>query len=108
MHRRDLILSALAAAPVLAFAPRALAGAAFASDRFSVVVEGQGPDVILIPGLTSSRTVFDGLAAHLHGGFRLHRIQVAGFAGAPAGGNAQGEVLAPWSRTCAVTSTPPD
>ena len=95
MHRRRLILSALAAAPALTIAGHAFAASAQTSDRFSVVVEGAGPDVILIPGLTSSRTVFDGLADHLRPHFRLHRIQVGGFAGAPAGANAAGEVVAP-------------
>jgi pimeloyl-ACP methyl ester carboxylesterase len=95
MHRRDLLKTALPVALVLGLAPRAFAAPVSGSDRFSVVVEGQGPDLILIPGLTSSRSVFDGLAAHLGGRFRLHRVQLAGFAGEPAGGNAQGEVVAP-------------
>jgi pimeloyl-ACP methyl ester carboxylesterase len=93
MRRRDLILSALALAPAATLAPRVLA--APASDRITVTVEGQGPDVVLIPGLTSSRSVFDGLAAHLGGKARLHRVQINGFAGADAGGNASGEVVAP-------------
>ncbi|HWE47126.1 MAG TPA: alpha/beta hydrolase [Caulobacteraceae bacterium] len=95
MRRRDLILSALAVAPVLSVAPKVLASQPSSSDRFTVVVEGQGPDVVLIPGLTSSRTVFDGIVEHLKPHFRLHRLQLAGFAGAPAGGNASGDVVAP-------------
>jgi pimeloyl-ACP methyl ester carboxylesterase len=95
MHRRNLILSALAAVPTLTLAGRALAAPAWSSDRISVIVEGSGPDVVLIPGLTSSRTVFDATAEHLRPHFRLHRVQVGGFAGAPAGGNASGEVVAP-------------
>jgi pimeloyl-ACP methyl ester carboxylesterase len=95
MRRRDLILSALAAAPVFA-ATHAFAQPSSGSDRFSVVVEGQGPDVVLIPGLTNSRSVFDGLAHHLGGRFRLHRVQINGFAGQPAGANAAGEVVEPF------------
>ena len=38
--------------------PAVVAQAAFASDRLSVEVVGQGPDVILIPGLASSREVW--------------------------------------------------
>lgn len=64
-------------------------------DRISVVVEGSGPDVILIPGLASSRDVWRGLAARLQPSHRLHLVQVAGFAGAPAAHNPQGLVLEP-------------
>jgi pimeloyl-ACP methyl ester carboxylesterase len=63
--------------------------------RFSVVVEGTGPDLILIPGLTSSRHVWDQAVASLGGHVRVHRIQIAGFGGEPARGNATGPVLAP-------------
>lgn len=63
--------------------------------RFSVTVEGSGPDLILIPGLTSSRGVWDQAVAGLGGRYRVHRIQIAGFGGEPARGNAQGPVLGP-------------
>lgn len=67
--------------------------------RFSVVVEGpaagKAPDVILLPGLASSREVFAAEVKLLTPSYRLHRIQVAGFAGEPAGPNATGPVLAP-------------
>jgi pimeloyl-ACP methyl ester carboxylesterase len=63
--------------------------------RFSVTVEGAGPDLILIPGLTSSRRVWDQAVAGLNGHYRVHRVQIAGFGGEPARGNAQGPVLAP-------------
>ena len=63
--------------------------------RFSVTVEGAGPDLILIPGLTSSRRVWDQAVAGLGGRYRVHRIQIAGFGGEPARGNAQGPVLGP-------------
>lgn len=64
-------------------------------DRISVEVIGQGPDVILVPGLASSRTVWRETAERLKGRFRLHLVQVAGFTGAAARGNAQGPVLIP-------------
>jgi pimeloyl-ACP methyl ester carboxylesterase len=64
-------------------------------DRISVEVVGQGPDVILIPGLASSRDTWKATAARLAGRYRLHLIQVNGFAGAPAGANAAGPVFAP-------------
>jgi pimeloyl-ACP methyl ester carboxylesterase len=63
--------------------------------RFTVTVEGSGPDLILIPGLTSSRRVWDQAVAGLGGRYRVHRIQIAGFGGEPARGNAEGPVLAP-------------
>ena len=61
--------------------------------RFSVTVEGAGPGVIFIPGLTSSRKVWDGAVASLGGRYRVHRLQIAGFGGEPAGENAKGEML---------------
>lgn len=69
--------------------------AAFVSDRIHVAVEGQGPDVVFIPGLSSSPAVWQGAVEHLNGAYRVHRIHVQGFAGAPAEGNATGPVAAP-------------
>lgn len=67
----------------------------FASDRLHVRVEGQGPDLIFIPGLTSSPEIWQGAVDHLGGRYRVHRIHVNGFAGAEAGANATGPVAAP-------------
>lgn len=67
----------------------------FQPGRFTVEVEGSGPDVVLIPGLATSRAEFADLARRLAGRYRLHLIQVAGFAGDPPGPNAQGPVIAP-------------
>lgn len=72
------------------------AGVAHAAPtRFSVEVRGQGPDVILIPGLTSSAEVWRETARRLESRHRVHLVQVAGFAGAPVAGNAQGPVVGP-------------
>ncbi|WP_426037211.1 alpha/beta fold hydrolase [Brevundimonas sp. DC300-4] len=57
--------------------------APFASDRLSVEVFGSGPDVILIPGLASSREVWRPLATRLAATHRVHLVQLAGFAGEP-------------------------
>ena len=65
------------------------------SDRITVTVRGQGPDVVPIPGLASSSAVWDATAARLEGHYRLHIVQVAGFAGSPARANAQGPVIQP-------------
>ncbi len=70
-----------------------------APTRFSVVVEGpaagKAPDVILIPGMASSREVYAAEAKLLTPNYRLHLIQLAGFAGEPAGPNAAGPILGP-------------
>ncbi len=64
--------------------------------RITVLVEGAdapgGPDVVLIPGLSSPRAVWDATAARLKGKYRLHRVQIRGF-GDEAGINAEGPVL---------------
>jgi pimeloyl-ACP methyl ester carboxylesterase len=57
--------------------------ASFSSDRLSVEVMGAGPDVILIPGLASSREVWRPLAQRFSATHRVHLVQLAGFAGEP-------------------------
>ncbi|TMJ15521.1 MAG: alpha/beta hydrolase [Alphaproteobacteria bacterium] len=77
--------------PCLAAPPAAVA---FAPTRFSVEIVGTGPDVILIPGLTPSRDVWRSTVAAVPG-YRYRLVQVAGFAGSPARGNAKGAIVAP-------------
>lgn len=85
-----------AAALLTALAPRALAAETpWPGARFSVEVRGSGPDVILIPGLASSRAVWNDTALRLERNHRVHLVQVAGFAGEPIGANASGLVVAP-------------
>ena len=67
---------------------------AFASDRISVSVVGQGPDVVLIPGLGSSPAVWREAVAAVPG-YRYHLVQVKGFAGVAAEANGEGEVVGP-------------
>jgi pimeloyl-ACP methyl ester carboxylesterase len=69
----------------------------FASDRMHVRIDGEagGRDIILIPGLSSSPEVWDGTVEHLGAGWRIHRIHIQGFAGAPVEGNGEGPVAAP-------------
>jgi pimeloyl-ACP methyl ester carboxylesterase len=64
-------------------------------DRFSDEIAGRGPDVIFIPGLASSRETWKATAIRLKRNFRIHLIQVAGFAGEDARANAKGPVLEP-------------
>jgi len=71
--------------------------AAFTSDRLHVMVDGPvgAPDVILIPGLSSSPRLWQATTDQLKGQYRVHRIHVQGFAGAPVKGNTDGPVAAP-------------
>ncbi|HJV43728.1 alpha/beta hydrolase [Caulobacter sp.] len=64
-------------------------------DRMSVTVTGKGPDVVLIPGLASSGAVWDATVSQLSATHRVHVVQVAGFAGAPVAGDAEGPVVEP-------------
>jgi pimeloyl-ACP methyl ester carboxylesterase len=93
--RRRVFLGSLAALALAGVAPAASPGSpGFSSTRFSIELQGSGPDVILIPGLTASRSIWRGTVAAVPG-YRYHLIQVAGFAGEPARGNARGPVVAP-------------
>jgi pimeloyl-ACP methyl ester carboxylesterase len=85
---------ALAMLPLLAIFGTAAGAAPFHSDRISVETRGRGPDVVLIPGLSSSPKVWEGTVAAVPG-YRYHLVRVAGFDGAPAGANASGPVVAP-------------
>ena len=79
---------------LLAVAP-GLRGQAFMLTRFTVIDAGTArkPDVVLIPGLSSSRGVWDAEAKLLAPNYRLHLVQVNGFAGQSAGPNADGAML---------------
>ena len=106
--RLKLRLAALACLPLIhpgiygelvngaaAYAATSTVTAPFASDRIAVTVTGSGPDAVLIPGLASSGHVWDATVAHIGGHHRVHVVQVAGFAGTPAGSNASGPVFDP-------------
>jgi len=69
--------------------------APFESSRISVAVQGSGPDVILIHGMNSHREVWDTTAAALDDRYRVHLLQINGFAGYEPQGNADGPVSAP-------------
>jgi len=92
MHR--FINAAIAA---IALALPALSATATAQERFTATISGpeDAPDVILIPGLTSPASVWDKTIAQLSTTHRVHALQVRGFAGEPAGPNADGPVLQP-------------
>jgi N-formylmaleamate deformylase len=94
MNRRGFLAAVLALGLVGSAPVAGLAAAPFAPTRFSVQLRGTGPDVILIPGLTTGSEVWRGTVAAVPG-YRYHLVHVAGFAGAPARGNARGAVVGP-------------
>lgn len=69
--------------------------------RITVEVEGDGPDVVLIPGLSSPRDVWAPTAARLKATHRLHLVEVRGFGGGTPGLNAEGPILEPMMREIA-------
>jgi pimeloyl-ACP methyl ester carboxylesterase len=100
MHRRSflislILLAACASAPAQIQHEPAQYPPGFQSDRIIVTAQGSGPDVILIPGLTSSSSVWDTTVSALVSTHRVHVVQVRGFAGTDAAGNAEGPVSAP-------------
>ncbi len=95
------ILSAWALMPLATLAAVAAPPAAesrardvFSSSRISVEVRGEGPDVVLVPGLTSSRQIWESTVRAVPG-YRYHLVHLNGFAGQPVRGNAHGPVAAP-------------
>ena len=94
MKRREFVITCMALG--LAFpTPGAAKRQGFQSDRISVTTIGSGPDVVLIPGLGSTREVWRELVTALPG-HRYHLVQLNGFAGHAARGNAgSGPVAAP-------------
>ncbi len=92
MSRRAFLGSCVALAFAAALPPPVLAAAP--APRIHVAVHGQGPDVILIHGLSASRGIWNSTVAAVPG-YRYHLIHVAGFAGAAPGENASGPVVGP-------------
>lgn len=84
------VSAAQAARPTVAPAPTL-----FQSSRILVETRGQGPDVVLIPGLASTSAVWARTAAALEGRYRVHLVTVRGFGETAPGGNAEGLVSAP-------------
>lgn len=61
--------------------------------HISVVSIGKGTPVILIPGLSSPRTVWDGVVPGLAKNHRVYEVQVNGFAGDAPGANLSPGIL---------------
>ncbi|QJB70710.1 alpha/beta hydrolase [Parasphingorhabdus halotolerans] len=64
------------------------------TDYFTDYIEGEGPDVILIPGLSTPRAVWDKTREQLKDRYKVHTIQTRGF-----GDKAPLETLTPERRT---------
>lgn len=94
MEQRRNILRGLAGAAVLWSAGPAWSRTGFSSRRITVSTRGEGPDLILIPGLASTAEVWRGPADRLAGRRRLHLVSVRGFGDLPAQDNASGAVMA--------------
>lgn len=78
-------------------AAQAQAGAAsvFRSDRIVVTARGQGPDVILVPGLASTSDVWSRTVNQLDDRYTVHLVSVRGFGEIPAGANETGALVGP-------------
>ncbi|MBB4841154.1 pimeloyl-ACP methyl ester carboxylesterase [Sphingomonas kyeonggiensis] len=98
IRRIAFALLATASIPMILHAPAAHAAVAPASliqmDHISVQVIGKGSPVILIPGLSSPRAVWDGVAPELAKGHSVYLVQVNGFGGDDPRGNLKPGVLA--------------
>ena len=68
---------------------------AFRSSRIVVEARGRGPDVILIPGLASTATVWERTARRLDDDHRVHLVSVRGFGDLGVSGNTTGGVSSP-------------
>ncbi len=79
-HPARQILTMLVLLVVAAVAP---ACGGEEKQAFRVTVTGQGPDLLLIPGLASSMAVWEETAAAFEDRYRVHRFTLAGFAGVP-------------------------
>lgn len=74
-------------------APSATAAAPERLPHISIEAVGKGSPVVLIPGLSSPRAVWDGVVPALARDHRVILVQVNGFAGDNPGANLQPEIL---------------
>src|SRR5690606_25294725 len=65
------------------------------NERISVTTEGKGSDLILIPGLASSREVWSKQVAKLRKNYNLHLVQISGFAESAPAANTENGVAKP-------------
>jgi len=96
MERRSLLKGFLGGTALWAGAASAASAQTgdFRSTRIVVETRGDGPDLILIPGLASTSAVWSRTADRLAERRKLHLVSVRGFGDLPAEGNASGAVMA--------------
>lgn len=90
MIRHALLLAALLPSPAFAQTTPAVTTTAATATNAHVSIRdegGTGPAVILIPGLSSPRAVWDGVVPALKAKHRVLTVQVNGFAGDAPGAN---------------------
>jgi pimeloyl-ACP methyl ester carboxylesterase len=92
-RRRDILIGLTAGAALATGGTAARAQASFRSPRITVQTRGEGPDLILIPGLASTSAVWARTAERVRGR-RLHLVSVKGFGDLPAEGNIDGPIMA--------------
>lgn len=80
IRRAELAAAAIAILSAVVFAPAASAAVPAA---FQVRVQGRGTPMILIPGLASAGSTWDGTVAHFQNQYRCYVLSLAGFAGVP-------------------------
>lgn len=71
------------------------------NEWISITTEGEGPDLILIPGLASSREVWSKQAVNLRKNYKLHLVQISGFAESAPVTNTENGVAKPAAQAIA-------
>jgi len=100
VSRRQWLLGAASLSACTLLHHKAMAAdSIFSSQRLSIETVGTRTtkahhDIILIPGLASSPSIWNSLRKSLNG-YRLHLVHISGFAGKAAQANAQGPLLTP-------------
>ena len=93
-HRRNILQGLIGGAALAAMPGAGSAQTPFRSQRITVETRGQGPELILIPGLASTSAVWRGTADRLADRRRLHLVSVRGFGDLAPQANADGAVMA--------------
>ena len=99
MRILHLLLAAVAVAAqptqaeAAATATATVAGPEVRLPHISIIALGDGPPLVLIPGLSSPRAAWEQVATELGGKHRLILVQVNGFAGDDPGANLQPGIL---------------
>src|SRR5690606_29534771 len=71
------------------------------NEWISITTEGEGPDLILIPGLALSREVWSKQAVNLRKNYKLHLVQISGFAESAPAANTENGVAKPAAQAIA-------